>query len=686
MADDGAPASSEETFVPYISPDKTIPEITVKSVTLGLILAILMAAANAYLGLFVGMTVSAAIPAAVIAMALLKPLKGTVLEVNVAETFAAAGEALAAGVIFTIPALLILYEATGGQAGWETLAGAGQLTVIAIVAFIGGILGVLFTIPLRRILIVDLKLKYPEGVACGEVLKAGDKGGSDMIYILIALGMGAVFKILASEFGLSLFKERALMVANEKFRLPIGTNVSPALMAVGYIIGLRVALMIFAGALSGWIIALPIVGMLCDSNVTFLATDFSWDGYTGSTLVDEVFFLWRNYTMYIGIGAIVIGGLWTLFKMRAAITKGVTESFKSTTGAADNVLRTDRDFPFKKWYFIAIPVAMATFYFFYFMIGGLITNIIFLFVCSIILAVVLFIFAFFFTAVAGYIAGVLGSSNNPISGVTVTTLLFTAILMKIMSLIPGGPDTYVGMAATIIVAGVVCCSAAIAGDCMQNMKVGQILGSTPRSLQIAEFGGVIVTAGIMGFVLLALHAVYVIGSDKLPAPQAYVMAGVVKAVMSLDVPWAMLVIGFIIAAVLIILELTNLAKISIMAVAIGIYLPVTLSVPIVFGGVVKEASERYIDKRSDSKEEAAEEKEEAESKGVLFASGLIAGEAIMGVLIAAAVILLKTAGQSEYFFSVFRDPSAIPGLMVLFYIFALMLYIALRGFIQKKSA
>ncbi len=702
MADD----SNSENFVPYISPESSVKEITIKSVILGLALAAMMAAANAYLGLYVGMTVSAAIPAAVIAMAILKPFKGTVLEVNVAETFAAAGEALAAGVIFTIPALLILHEATGGMAGWSSLVGVGQYAVIGIVAFIGGILGVLFTIPLRRILIVDLKLKYPEGVACGEVLKAGDKGGSEMIYILLALGMGGAFKFLASEFGLSIFRERMLMVLWPKGLfseggavndvqtgpyIPLGTNVSPALAAVGYIIGLKVALMIFSGAMLGWLICLPIVSILCTNDVDvmlgpIMLTAFNWDAYTGSNPVDRVFYVWRNYTMYIGIGAIVVGGLWTLWKMRDAIIKGVGESFKSTGDKASTMIRTETDFPFKKFYFIVIPIVMATFYFGFFMVGGMITNPIVNFLISAVLAVILFIFAFFFTAVAGYIAGVLGSSNNPISGVTVTTLLFTAILMKLASVIPFGPSTYTGMAATIIVAGVVCCSAAIAGDCMQNMKVGQILGSTPRSLQIAEFGGVIITAFVIGGVLIAMDVVYGIGSDKLPAPQAYVMAGVVQGVMTFDVPWVMLAIGVALALVLIILELTKVARLSIMAIAIGIYLPVTLSVPIVFGGIVKTGSEKFIETKMPSKEDADKAKEDAESLGVLFASGLIAGEAVMGVLIAVMVIVLIFAGQEADFFALIHGPNPIPGMIVLLYILALMLYIALRKVLTGQKS
>jgi putative OPT family oligopeptide transporter len=682
-----------EKFVPYIPPERTdVAELTIKAVIIGLILSAIMSMANAYFGLYVGMTVSAAIPAAVIATAVLKPFKGTVLEVAAVTTFAAAGEALAAGIIFTIPALLILHTAdyTAGQAGWPGLGSTFQIVTVFVVAFIGGMLGVLFTIPLRRILIVDQQLKYPEGIACSEVIMTGEKGGSGMKYIGGAIAIGMSFKFVASEFGFNVFKERFLLVfpesvsgGNPKFKLPFGLNVSPALAAVGYIIGIRAALMVAAGGIIGWVIMIPIAGMM-----------YGWDGLAGE---DAIFHIWREYTMYVGIGAIVVGGVSTLWKMRKSMVKGVQESFKATAvGGAMTKERTDTDFPFKKIYFIVIPIAMATFYFFFFILGDLL-NPVAAVIVSVVMAVILFFCAFLFTAVAGYIAGILGSSNNPISGVTVTTLLFTAIVLFIMSQIPFGLTTYVGMTATIVVAAIVCCSAAIAGDCMQNMKVGYLLGSTPRRLQISEFGGVFITALLIPFILLFLHQVYTIGDPRtLPAPQAYVMAGVVKGVMTLDVPWLMLGIGVALAVLLLVLEQLKIARISIMAVAIGIYLPITLSIPILIGGLVSLFSVGYIEKKTKENLEPDEDyevvvkenKEDAESKGILFCSGLIAGEALMGVLIAALVsgaTILLGMSSHHIWWNLVGEANMFPGLLVFAYLIGLLFYLIVRGVSFKKK-
>ncbi len=699
-----------DEFVPYIPADKTdVKEITVKAVIIGLILSVIMAAATTYFGLYVGMTVSAAIPAAVISTAILKPFKGTVLEVAVVTTFAAAGEALSAGVIFTIPALLILYTATGGAAGWAGLGGTANILVVLFVAFIGGILGVLFTIPLRRIFIVDLNLKYPEGVACGEVIKAGEQGGSGIKYIIISLGMGILFKLFSSKFAFNVFKERFMLAlpealpvklgggGNPNFKLPFGLNVSPALAAVGYIIGIRASLMVATGGLIGWMILIPIVGFFIGWGTHETFTDSGV--FIANTGEQAIFYVWREATMYVGIGAIVVGGVSTLWKMRKNMVVGVKKSIAaSSADAAAQAIRTDLDFPFKKIFFVILPVGMAIFYFLFIVLGGMLNPITAVFI-AVLLASLLFIFAFLFTAVAGYIAGVLGSSNNPISGVTVTTLLFTALILYGLSWILIGLSTNVGMTATIVVAGIVCCSAAIAGDCMQNMKVGTILGSTPRRLQIAEFGGVTITALCIPFILLFLHQVYEIGNpETLPAPQAYVMAGVVQSVMTInivdilllrDVKWIMLGIGVIFAVGLLLLEKLKIARISIMAVAIGIYLPITLSIPILIGGIVSHFSKNYITKKMKAKWGGSEdyeemhqrEQEESESRGVLFCSGLIAGEALCGVLIAVIVLVAGTGA-----IALIDEPSMWPGLAIFAYIVGLLGYLVVRGVVNQQKS
>jgi len=641
----------DESFVPYIPPEKVLPELTLKVVVLGVLLAVVMAAANAYLGLYVGMTVSASIPAAVISMAIMRYLKGNILENNMVKTMAAAGEALAAGVIFTIPALLILYQDPdiAGRAGWATLElNSYYYMNIFVPALIGGILGVFFTIPLRRILIVDMDLPYPEGVACTEVLKAGERGGTGMTYVFSALGIGALFKFAGSHLGLRLWKERILAISESgNARAFVGMDLSPALMGVGYIIGPRISLMVFSGGVLGWAILLPIIGMV---------KGYPAPGYDG------IIGVWRAETMYVGVGAIIVGGLYTLVKMRGAIMKGISSTIglKGRGVRKTAPVRTETDFKTSVIYYLIIVGGITAFYWYLFN-SWLIT------VGS---AIFMFGFAFLFTSVAGYIAGVVGSSNNPISGVTVATLLFTAIILLVF-----GADQNAGMTATVLVAAVVCCSAAIAGDCMQELKTGQLLGSTPRNLQIAEFIGVISAALVLAPIVIYLHLAYTIGSPQLPAPQANVMAAVVKGVFTLHMNLLMLGIGVLIALVFIILERLKIANISIMAVAIGIYLPFTLTTPIFLGGVVSHLVDVFLAKKvrkeGGSTEDIKKVQVESKNRGVLVASGLVAGEAIMGVVIAVLVI-------SKVDLVMIPGPIAWPGLLLFFYIVALCAYMAVR--------
>lgn len=665
---------ADSDFVPYIPPEKNLPELTFKVFLIGGLLAIIMGAANAYLGLYVGMTVSASIPAAVISMAILRMIRGNILENNMIKTMAAAGEALAAGVIFTIPALII--------AGIWTEIHYVETTVAALV---GGSLGVLFTIPLRKILITDLNLPYPEGVACTEVLKVGDQGGKGLSYVFTALGIGAIFKFAGSGFGLHLWKERFLGVwGSGKARLFSGIDISPALIGVGYIIGPRIAGYILLGGIFGWMIMVPIRGAQVGwpqnpfDSVWTTPEDAGGIGYPMD--IGGIFHIWNTETMYIGIGAIIVGGLWTLFTMRHAIVRGI----KGITGkkGAEEVkpIRTEIDFPFKWFYFIFIGGLMFIFYWFVLRdlpgSGGYKGTV------ALSLTIIMLIAGFLFTAIAGYLAGLIGSSNNPISGVTVATLLFTALLLFAF-----GATSDVGITATILVAAIVCCSAAIAGDCMQELKTGQLLGSTPRNLQLAEFYGVFITGAIIALVVGVLHNAYTIGSENLTAPQARVMAAVVRGVFERELNWAMFGFGIALAITMIITNtlgekgvLPNL-KIPIMAVAIGIYLPISLAVAIMLGGIVKWRVARFIEKKVDSdpallSNEAKEQEkkrfgEEAESNGVLFSSGLIAGEALMGVMIAAIVGL-------QINLNIFTEPVLFPGVLIFLYISFLMGYVALR--------
>ncbi len=665
-----------KTFKPYVAPEETWPELTMKVIGLGFLLAVVFGAANAYLGLYVGMTVSASIPAAVISMAIFRALKGNILENNMVKTSAAAGEAVAAGIIFTIPALLYLYrtltwdEATGaGTAGWADLSGI-HMFEIGVIALVGGMLGVLFSIPLRRILIIDMDLPYPEGVACTEVLKTGEEGGKGVQLVFGALGLGALFKLCGSGTGLRLWKEEITHIFREEARARFffGSNLSPALLGVGWIIGPRIAAMVFGGGVIGWLIAIPLVGYYRD----WTYDDLMWGGEAG------IFRVWREDTLYIGIGAIIVGGLYTMFKMRKAIITGVKQGMGAQQGVDEfgqEVIRTERDLPWKIWYFAIIFVAMLAVYW----------HVTEEPVITVVAAVVMLFFAFFFTAVAGYIAGVVGSSNNPVSGVTVATLLFTAILLVLL-----GADKSMGMTATILVAAIICVSAAIAGDCMQELKTGQLLGSTPRNLQIAEVIGVVAAALIIGPVLYALDEAYVIFSENLAAPQGVVMATVVFGVFEGDMNVVFFLIGVLLAFAIIAMEKFNIAQISIMAVAIGIYLPLMLTTPIMIGGLIRMFADKFVENKvevCDSEKFATPEekvqaktvvKEKSYNDGVLIASGLIAGEALMGVMIAVFVIVGLEL-------NVFNEPPGMPGLLLYAYIMFLLGYVVLRDHITTMQ-
>jgi len=665
-----------EQFVPYIPHDKIMPELTLKMLITGIGLTILMAAANAYLGLYAGMTVSATIPAVVMALVFLRPLKGTVLEINLAKAMAVTGEALAAGVIFTFPALLVLHHNnfTKGAAGWASLMEPSNLVVMIVGALIGGILGILFTIPLRRVMIIDLNLPYPEGVASAEVLKATDKGGKGMGLIFIGLAIGGLFKFSSSSFGLRLWKERIEgVIGDASVKLYGGLSLSPALLGVGYILGAKIASFVVLGGILGWVIAIPLIGAIGGWPVHGFYIDDPAGPGLGPGL-GGVYQLWFTNTMYIGVGAIVTGGIYTLFKLR----KPIAQAMKGLVGTkkvegAPAPIRTERDFPVHWLYFVGIAIAMFALYWW-------VTN---NYLVAGVSMAVLLVFCFFFTAVAGYLAGVIGSSNNPISGVTVATLLFTALLLLGL-----GTEINVGMTATIIVGAVVCCSAAIAGDSMQEIKTGQLLGATPRNIQISRFVGVIVAAIVIPPIVAMLAQAYGIAlpdsshPNPLPAPQAVVMATISKGVFTGGINWVMFGLGVALAFVLIYI------KLSPMAVAIGIYLPFTLTLPIMLGGLVQMFTDKFVEKKINKEEAASPEEtrkaklkaatEDTQNKGILFASGLIAGEAVIGVIIAFLVI-------AKVNLQIVGIPAEIPGLLLFIYIGILLAYFLLRDHLRSMT-
>jgi putative OPT family oligopeptide transporter len=697
---------AEKEFVPYIPAKKILPEFTAKMIIVGVILTIIMAAANAYLGLFAGMTVSATIPAVVMALAFLRPLKGSILEINLSKAMAVTGEALAAGVIFTFPALLVLYSLTDGEAGWDNLLSHWPEMIAG--SLIGGVLGILFTIPLRKVLIIDLALPYPEGVASAEVLKAMERGGKGMNLITYSLIVGLMFKLGSSVYGFRLWEETIQGTVGDRIRGYGGLGLSPALLGVGYILGPNIAVLVFSGGVIGWLILTPIIGAVV-----------GWP----APGVDGIYGIWRDYTMYVGIGAIVTGGIYTLIKLREPIMKGIKDvmagSKKGAGGETVKPIRTEWDFPLRLWYFIGIGIAMFILYY-YVTSSGIVAGV---------AMAVLLVACFFFTAVAGYLAGVIGSSNNPISGVTVATLLFTALILLALSNL-GFADIPTMMTATIVVGAVVCVSAAIAGDSMQELKTGQLIGATPYWIQISRFIGVLVAAILVPFVVAALAQAYGIAirtdahPEPLAAPQAMVMASISLGIFRQEINIGMFILGVVIGIILIFL------KKPVMAIAIGIYLPFTLVLPIMLGGIIKWMSDGFVsrkihrygpsqtdiemasegteevkdfshikptDKPADTpleKEMAAARlkredkqslidrlKERVNSNGILFASGLVAGEAIMGVIIAVFVI----TGLDITVIKAPMEPAGWPGLLLFMYVGFLIGYMLLREFIKDMS-
>ncbi|MCU0798369.1 MAG: oligopeptide transporter, OPT family [Candidatus Thermoplasmatota archaeon] len=652
-------------FVPYIPPESDVPEFTFKAILVGIIITIVMGAANAYLGLFVGMTVSATIPSLVFALVILKAFKGTILEINMSKNIGVAGEALAAGIIFTFPALIVINSITGGSAGWDEMMSMERLLIMVAIALIGGLFGILFTIPLRKVFIQDLDLPYPEGVAAAEVLKVMEKRGRGMNYIIIAAGIGAFMKF-AAESGLSLWKERVETVfPRGRIRFFGGVNVSPALLGVGYIIGFKISLIVFAGGILGWVIAIPLVGLI--------------KGWPAGDPIGAIYTIWFDETKWIGIGAVLTGGMFTLWKLRKTLLQSIkqTLSGKKKDESAPAPLRTERDFRVSMVYLVIIGLGVLGLYLY---VTG------FEPVASPVLTIIMVIATFVFTAVAGYLAGIVGSSNNPISSVTITTLVITALLLMGLDAIGFAHlGISLGMTATILVAAVVCCSAAIAGDSMQELKTAQILGATPIRIQWGRFIGVIVGAVSIPIIVALLAKAYGIGTPSLPSPQAVIMGSTVHAIFNGDFNIIMLAIGVVLAVVLIIM------KLPVMAVAIGIYLPFTLTTPIFLGGVIGLLTERFIARKvrlfdtkglpeKDVEARINSTKEEVYNKGLLFAAGLVAGEAIMGVVVAVIIIV---GGPGVFAF--FSDPSMIPGLLAFIYLMGLILYLVIRDHLGELS-
>lgn len=590
---------NKNEFKPYISAEKITPELTVTSIIMGVLLAVIFGAANAYLGLRVGMTVSASIPAAVIAMGVIRILlrRNSILESNVVQTIGSAGESLAAGAIFTLPALF-LWASEGKMEN-------PSLIEITLIALIGGLLGVFFMIPLRNALIVKEHgtLPYPEGTACAEVLLAGENGGSSASTVFAGMGFAAIFKFIID--GLKLVSgEVSLRVKG--FAGEIGTQIYPAVMSVGYICGARISSYMFAGGVLSWLVLIPMAVLFGGDSTLYPATQTISELYAsgGASAI------WSNYIRYIGAGALAAGGIISLIKSLPLIVKTFGGAMKNMKGAGTSFAeRTARDINIKIvlvavliltiaiWLIPAIPVSLLG-------------------------AFIIVIFGFFFATVSSRMVGLVGSSNNPVSGMAIATLLIATLILKVT-----GADGFSGMASAIAIGSIICIVSAIAGDTSQDLKTGYILGATPRKQQVGEIIGVVAAALAIGGTLYLLDTAWGFGSDELAAPQATLMKIIVEGVMGGNLPWGLVFTGVFIAVAI------ELIGIPVLPFAIGVYLPVQLNACIMVGGLIRLALNKL--KRND--------KETVINDGILFSSGMIAGEGLVGI----ALALLAVFGVSE---------------------------------------
>ena len=580
---------NKQDFKPYIPAEKITPEFTVTSVIMGIILAIVFGAANAYLGLRVGMTVSASIPAAVISMGVIRLImrKDSVLESNMVQTIGSAGESLAAGAIFTMPAIFLWAK--------DGVTDTPNLITISLIALCGGILGVLFMIPLRNALIVAEHgvLPYPEGTACAEVLLAGEEGGSSARSVFIGMGLAAVFKFLVDGFKII----PGVITANIKsLKTELSAEVYPALVGVGYICGAKIASYMLAGGLLGWFVFIPAIAIFGADTILYPGTDTIMNIYNA----DGASALWSYYIRYIGAGMVAAGGIISLVKSLPLIVTTFKDAMKGMKSPlAGGTKRTEQDISMKV---VLIGIAVIV------LLIALLPQI----PVSFVGAILIVIFGFFFGAVSSRMVGLVGSSNNPVSGMTIATLLFVTTVMKIT-----GDNGAHGMVGAILIGTVICIVTAMAGDTSQDLKTGYILGATPKKQQIGEIIGAIVSALTIGGVLVLLDKAWGFGTTELAAPQATLMKMIVEGVMNANLPWGLVFIGIFSAVVV------EILGIPVLPVAIGLYLPLELSTTIMIGGIIRWFADKKAAKTGDKKNDEA-------GTGVLFCSGMIAGEGLVG--------------------------------------------------------
>ena len=587
--------NEKNEFKPYIPADRVMPELTVTSIVMGMLLAVIFGAANAYLGLRVGMTVSASIPAAVISMGVIRVImkRNSILESNMVQTIGSAGESLAAGAIFTMPALFLWAE--------EGLCDMPSLVEITLIALCGGVLGVLFMVPLRNALIVKEHetLLYPEGTACADVLLAGEEGGANASTVFSGMGLAAAFKFVVD--GLKVLPSDVAF-AFKSFKGEIGMEVYPALLGVGYIVGPQIASYMFVGSVIGWMVIIPLICL-------FGPDTWLYPADVGTTIADlyaagGAAKIWSTYVKYIGAGAIATGGIISLIKSLPLIITTFRDSIKSMKGGKNtNTARTAQDLPMQMilfgivamiliiWVVPAIPVTLLG-------------------------AAIIVVFGFFFATVSSRMVGLVGSSNNPVSGMAIATLLIATMSIK-----ASGKTGIDGMTAAIAIGSVICIVAAIAGDTSQDLKTGYLLGATPKKQQMGEIIGVVVSGLAIGGVLYLLNAAGGYGGAEVPAPQATLMKMIVEGIMGGNLPWNLVFIGVFLAIAL------EILRVPVMPFAIGLYLPIYLNASIMIGGVVR----MFMDRRKNVDEET---KTKQTTDGTLYCAGMIAGEGLVGILLA----------------------------------------------------
>jgi putative OPT family oligopeptide transporter len=600
------------------------PQLTTRAVVLAIVLAMILAAANTYLGLFAGMTIASAIPAAVVSMAVLRVLGGsTILENNIVQTGASAGSSIASGVIFTIPALVILGHWVDFKYLW----------VLAI-AGLGGILGVFFSVPLRRALIVDQGLAFPEGKAAAEVLKTGENP-AEGVKILGFAALGGGFAKLAAASGLRLFPDTASISGwLGKWLGYYGTNLSPALLGVGYIVGLNVGILVLIGGMISWNVAIPVyAAFFLDGNPELAAR------VAAGSAEDAAFAIWSAQIRYLGVGAMLVGGVWALISIRQSLLSGIRSGLAAARAGADRVVaHTERDLPMKAMLIGTLLFTLPLFALYQTIVGSV--------AVSLPMTIIMIVAGFLFVSVSAYMAGLVGSSNNPVSGITICTILFASLVLMLLM----GKGAALGPVAAIMIGAVVCCAACIGGDNLQDLKCGYIVGATPWKQQVMLAIGAASSALVMAPVLNLLLKAYGIGvptADRpspLVAPQATRVASVAEGMFGGYLPWGMISIGAAIGVAVIAWDLWlkksgSEFRAPVLAVAVGIYLPLELAVPIFLGGLLAWLVEKRLGVHGESPEA-----ERAKRNGMLFAAGLITGEALMGIFIAIPIV---TSGRAD---------------------------------------